>query len=60
MKTYAGWTITHDPKPIPDRRFDYDFVHDNYDGTDYSSHLCGNASSLEECLELIEEVENNV
>ena len=25
------WTITYNPKPIPDRRHDYDVVHDDYD-----------------------------
>jgi len=25
------WTITYNPKPIPDRRHDYDVCHDDYD-----------------------------
>jgi len=30
---YGPWTIYFDPPPIPDRRFDWHFVHDNYDAS---------------------------
>ena len=29
---YRGFTIYWNPKPIPDRRHDYSWVHDEYDG----------------------------
>lgn len=44
---YGDWTITHDPKPIPDRRWDWSFVHDDYDGP--GDDRCGDAASLEAC-----------
>jgi hypothetical protein len=28
----VGWTITYNPKPIPTRDDDWDYVHDDYDG----------------------------
>ena len=32
MKTYRDFRIDYDPKPIPDRRFDWQAVHKDYDG----------------------------
>lgn len=44
------------PKPIPDRRHDYDFWHDNYDGADGGNGLCGTASSIEDAMRQIREI----
>lgn len=44
---YRGYTITHNPKPIPLRAFDYDYVHDEYDGPD--DDRCGSEPSVKEC-----------
>lgn len=56
MKTIQieGWKIQRNPKPIPDRRFDFDFWHDNHDG---ENGLSGTASSLRDALEQIGEIE---
>ena len=56
MNISDGWHITHNPKPIPDRRFDYDFSHDNHDG---DNGLCGTGDSVADCLKQIEEIEVN-
>jgi hypothetical protein len=31
--TYRGWSIRHDPPPIPDRRFDWQATGPNYDAS---------------------------
>jgi len=53
----TGWYITHNPKPIPDRSHDYDFVHDNYDGADGGNGLCGTAKSFTDAIAQIKEIE---
>lgn len=50
----TGWTITHNPKPIPNSQHDYDFVHENYDG---ENGLCGTASSATNAIDQIFEIE---
>lgn len=55
-KIPEGWSITYNPKPIPVRCHDYDFVHDNYDGADGGNGLCGTASSIDDAIEQIEEI----
>ena len=61
-----GWNITYNPKPIPTRDFDYDFVHENYDYCTETGDngLCGNGKSVEDCLgqikEIWHELENNI
>ena len=52
---YKGYTITHNPKPIPVRSHDYDFVHEDYDG--YGDPRCGTAASVEAAKEEIDEIE---
>ena len=49
-----GWTITHNPKPIPTRSMDWDFISDEYDG---ENGLCGTAPSLVNAIEQIMEIE---
>ena len=52
-----GWSITYNPKPIPDRRYDYDFVHEDYDGP--GNGLCGTAASVIDAIEQIAEIEED-
>lgn len=52
-KLPEGWNISYNPKPIPNRSFDYDFYHDDYDG---ENGLCGNAASVEDAIEQIKEI----
>ena len=49
-----GWKITYWMKPIPDRNHDYEFAHDDYDGT---NGLCGTAPTRDSCIEQIKEIE---
>jgi hypothetical protein len=45
-----SWHIEKNPKPIADRRFDFDFWHDDYDGADGGNGLAGNAASWEDAV----------
>ena len=54
-----GWHIEKNMKPIPDRRHDYDFWHDDYDGADDGNGLCGTAGSIVDAMEQIAEIERN-
>jgi hypothetical protein len=58
MKIPIGWHIEINVKPIPDRRHDYDWWHDNYDGCDGGNGLAGTAASFKDALEQIAEVES--
>lgn len=49
------WIITYWKKPIPSRKFDWDYVHDEYTGDE--DNRFGSASSPAECLEQIAEIE---
>lgn len=45
---YRGFRIYHDPKPIPDRRHDWEYAHEDYDGApDSNDDRHGTAASLE-------------
>jgi len=58
MKTieYRGYKITYWAKPIPDRKYDYDFVHDDYDGAeDSNDNRCGSGESITDCARKIDE-----
>ena len=55
--SYNGWSIRFNPKPIPDRRHDYDFVHEDYDGADGGNGLCGTAESVSDAIAQIIEIE---
>lgn len=55
-----GWHIKYDPPPIPLRECDYQFYHDDYDGTDGGNGLCGTGRSVIDCLRQIVEIEENV
>jgi len=59
MKNKApdGWKIIHNPKPIPDRSFDYDFYHEDYDGADGGNGLAGCARSYDDAIDQIKDIE---
>lgn len=59
-KVPGGWTITFNPKPIPDRCHDYDFIHENYDGADGGNGLSGTAESAIDAAQQIREIEKNL
>lgn len=57
--TYRGYVITYDAPPIPDRRWDWHFVHENYDGApDSGDHRHGDAASLTDAMCEIDLIED--
>lgn len=53
------WNIEYEPKPIPDRRHDWSFAHEDFDGApDSHDHRCGTAASVEDALRQIREMEH--
>ena len=52
-----GWHIEKNIKPIPLRQFDYNFWHEDYDGADGGNGLCGTASSIDDAMQQIIEIE---
>ena len=52
---YKNWYMTHDPKPIPDRRHDWEAVHEDYDGPEDDRAITG--KSLNDLMEQIDELE---
>lgn len=50
---YRGYTIRHNPPPIPTRKHDWEFVHVDYDGPEDSR--IGTASSVDAAKEEIDE-----
>ena len=55
--TSRGYHILYDPPPIPDRRWDWRFWHDDYDGAeDAHDHRAGYAPSLSEAKREIDEL----
>ena len=60
MIKYKGYCITYDPKPIPIRFADYEFVHEDYDGAiDAFDYRRGNGASVDECKDFIDAIEKN-
>lgn len=59
MTKYREWEITYDQKPIADRRFDWDAVHQDYDGPEDGRAF--SAGSFEEARREIDEhhLDNN-
>ena len=45
-----GWHIERNMKPIPDRRFDWDYWHDDYDGADGGNGMAGSADSYDNAV----------
>lgn len=57
-ETYRGYTFSYWRKPIPTAAFDYDFVHEDYDGApDGGDNRCGSGRSIEDCKAQIDEIE---
>ncbi len=56
-----GWTIVHEPPPIPDRNFDWQFYHKDYEfcSDTGSNGLAGLACSREDALRQIQEIEED-
>jgi len=57
MNLPNGWHVEYNPKPIPNRNFDYDFWHDNYDGADGGNGLAGTSANENDVLQQIVEIE---
>lgn len=62
MWTYKGWSISVDPKPIPNRSFDWEATHPDYDAWNdgdgwQDNGLSVNAATYEELLEAIDQWE---
>ena len=56
---YRGYKIDCHPKAIPDRRWDWDYVHQDYDGTeDAGDNRFGSAASWDACLVEIDNLED--
>ena len=53
---YGNYTIAYDPPPIPTRSHDYQFVHEDYDGPE--DLRCGSGATVEDCKDLIDEIES--
>lgn len=53
-QTYRGHHLMYDPKPIPDRRHDWDWWHDDYDGP--PDRRCGSAPTAEAARQEIDEI----
>lgn len=59
FERYGKWKIYYDPKPIPTRKFDYSFVHDDYDeAPGPRDNRAGTAGSIEEAKEEIGYIES--
>lgn len=58
MNIPDGWNIEKNIKPIPDRRHDYDFWHDDLD-IDSDQILCGTAASVDDAINQINEIIEN-
>lgn len=55
---YRGYTLSLDPKPIPDRSHDWDFSHEDFDGApDSGDNRCGKARSLEDACRQIDDMQ---
>jgi hypothetical protein len=58
---HRGYTITYDAKPIPDRRYDYGFAHEDFDGAPIDSEgppadsRYGYGESIDDCKRQIDE-----
>ena len=49
----SQYLVRYNPKPIPDRSHDWDWVHKDYDGPE--DNRCGTAASHEEAWKQIQE-----
>lgn len=61
MIKYKGYILVQNPKPIPIRSMDWDFYHEDYDGAiDSCDYRCGTGSNLDDCKQLIDEMEDEM
>jgi hypothetical protein len=51
-----GWKIQLSRKPVPSKKFDYDYWHEDYDGSDGGNGLYGQAPSIKDAINQINEV----
>ena len=56
MSKYRGYVITRNPPPIPTRKFDWEYCHEDYDGP--GDNRCGVAASEEAAKAEIDELED--
>ena len=57
MSRYRGFSFDYWRKPIPTSAFDYDFVHEDYDGApDSGDNRCGSGHSIKDCKQQIDEI----
>ena len=61
LNILPGWHIRYNPKPIPSKKFDYDFWHDEYDYADDTggNGLAGNAESVDDAINQINDIESS-
>lgn len=58
--TYRGYVVTYDPPPIPDRRWDWHFAHEQFDGApDAGDRRHGDAASLTDAMHEIDSIEDD-
>lgn len=54
--TYRGYHIRYNPPPIPTREYDWQWAHQNFDGSwDANDFRCGASASLEAAKVAIDE-----
>ena len=52
--TYREFTISHNPKPIPSRKHDWDWCHNDYDGP--GDNRCGTSGSVRDAYQRIDDL----
>ena len=58
---YRGYKISYEIKSAPTPEFDWDFAHKDYDGAPDSDDIrCGTASSLEDAIQQIDDIEESL
>ena len=59
--SYRNYVVQPDPPPIPDRSYDWNFHHDDFDGApDSGDTRCGYAASPQACYDAIDELEQSL
>jgi hypothetical protein len=57
LATYGDWRI-YVASYSPAARFDWEFVHKDYDGApDGNDNRCGRGASFQDCIDQIDEIE---
>lgn len=61
VNEYRGYYIFFEPVPVPSKKFDYQFVHKDFDGApDSGDSRYGAAPSVQECIDKIDELEDEM